>query len=291
MNDKLTSEISFSLVLATLGRTKEIAFFLKSLSEQINTNIELIVVDQNEDERLLPILALYKNSFVIKHIKSERGLSKARNVGLMHVTGDIVTFPDDDCWYPKGVLCQVADVLLNHPDYDGVTGILVDENRHVAMSKFDREDGAINRFNVWNRSTAATIFIKHSVIADVGGFDEKLGVGSGTPWGAAEEIDYLIRAVLAGKKLHFEHQLEIGHPRTDFSENDMLLVRTASYAQGAGYVIRKHRYPMYFALWIPFRSLLGSIQALATGNSYLALVRWTRATSIYKGWLGSITRY
>ena len=46
---------------------------------------------------------------------------------------------------------------------------------------------------VGGRSSA--IFLRRELIAVVGAFDEALGVGSGTLWPAAEETDYLLRAL------------------------------------------------------------------------------------------------
>ena len=42
-------------------------------------------------------------------VESARGLSRARNAGLRMIAGDIVSFPDDDCWYPPDLLQRVAD--------------------------------------------------------------------------------------------------------------------------------------------------------------------------------------
>ncbi len=47
----------FSLIVATLGRTDELIAFLESLVAQSERNFEVIVVDQNPDERLEPVIA------------------------------------------------------------------------------------------------------------------------------------------------------------------------------------------------------------------------------------------
>ena len=83
----------FSLVLATVGRTDELRRFLAHLDTQTHREFELVVVDQNKDERLKPILEPYRGKFPILHLPSEQGLSRARNVGIEHARGDVIGFP------------------------------------------------------------------------------------------------------------------------------------------------------------------------------------------------------
>ena len=48
---------SFDLVVATVDRTEELDRLLDSLAAQDYPRLRVIVVDQNEDERLVPILS------------------------------------------------------------------------------------------------------------------------------------------------------------------------------------------------------------------------------------------
>ena len=80
------------------------------------------MVDQNKDGRLSPILEQYEKKFSIVRCTSKPGLSHARNVGLKCIAGDVVAFPDDECWYPPELLERVAAFLDAHPNVDGVMG-------------------------------------------------------------------------------------------------------------------------------------------------------------------------
>ena len=93
---------SFDLVVATVGRTDELGRLLDSLAAQDYERLRVVVVDQNDDERLAPILA--GRALQLEHVRSVRGLSRARNAGLRLIEGDVVAFPDDDCTYPHGLL-------------------------------------------------------------------------------------------------------------------------------------------------------------------------------------------
>ena len=97
--------MKFSLVLATVDRSDELERFMFHLNQQICRDFELIVVDQNQDNRVELILAPYFDKFPILHIKSnELGASKGRNMGFKYVSGEIIGFPDDDCWYASDLL-------------------------------------------------------------------------------------------------------------------------------------------------------------------------------------------
>ena len=92
----------FSLIVATLGRSREIGELLESLLAQGRDDLEVIIVDQNADDRVAPILAPYASRLRLTHLRSSiRNANHARNLGLRAAQGEIVTFPDDDCLWPR----------------------------------------------------------------------------------------------------------------------------------------------------------------------------------------------
>ena len=105
-----------SLVVATVDRVAELERLLASLEAQSFQDFEVLVVDQNEDERLAPVMARHPR-LRLSHLRSERGVSRARNVGLRAAQGEIVAIPDDDCWYPENLLASVAEWFQSHPEY------------------------------------------------------------------------------------------------------------------------------------------------------------------------------
>ena len=62
--------------------------------------IEREDVRQNLYDRLLNTIVSCSDRLSIIHLTSPLGLSRAPNVGIKKITGDIVGFPDNDCWYP-----------------------------------------------------------------------------------------------------------------------------------------------------------------------------------------------
>jgi glycosyltransferase involved in cell wall biosynthesis len=276
----------FSLVLATLARTWELERFLSHLREQRFHDFELIVVDQNLDQRLEPVLDAFKGDFRIVRVNSKSGLSRARNVGLEHATGNVVGFPDDDCWYPPGTLDKVARLLSEHPEWDGVTGKSATNVSGDGYKWFDSHNGMLTKFNVWRRSTSYTIFLRRPVITAVGGFDEYLGVGAESGRISAEEVDYLIRCLSHGFKLFYNPELLVCHTEGSRIFNRSLVDRGYGYSLGVGHVLRKHKYPVWFFLQLCFRALAGAIVAVFSLNRHKAHYHCAVLKGRLLGWLG-----
>ncbi len=113
----------FSLILATVGRTEQLIPLFESLVAQTFQDFTLIVVDQNPDDRVSKLLERFQNQFRVIHLHAEkRGHAHANNVGLPHADGDVIHFPDDDCWYPNDLFERVNQFLSAHPEWGGMTG-------------------------------------------------------------------------------------------------------------------------------------------------------------------------
>ncbi|MBW4614356.1 MAG: glycosyltransferase [Desmonostoc vinosum HA7617-LM4] len=284
--------MKFSLILATLNRSAEVDNFLHTLNAQTYRNFELVIIDQNSDDRLVEFIKSYQTHFPILHLRSEKGLSRARNVGLQHISGDIVAFPDDDCAYPPDILEHVVQFFTNNPRWNGLTGCSVDQQGKDSGRHHSSQAGEINRFNVWRRGISYTIFLRRSVVMEVGIFDETLGVGANTPWGSAEETDYLLRAINAG--LYYEPMLTVIHPikltqleSTQLSTNkNKNYSKTYAYAMGRGRVLRKHNTPLWFVIYNWSRPLIGIVLSLLQGRLDSVKSYWVTFIGRLQGWFG-----
>lgn len=277
--------MKFSLVMGTLGRTKELIRFLRYLDAQTYRHFELIVVDQNDHDRLLPILDRYRDSFDIKHLHSAAGLSRSRNTGLRHVSGDIVAFPDDDCWYPSDFLERVAAIFTTYPHLDGVTGRFTDGDGRTEGRWLSRST-PLTRYNVWRGAISFSIFLRRRVIGATGEFDESLGVGAGTAWGASEETDYLLRSMNLGFKLKFFHNLVLHHPVKSVSFDRAACARQQKYESGIGRVIRINGYPAWYLLLTCLRTCAGAGVALLSGRFAQARFKSVSVSARVAGWRG-----
>lgn len=278
--------MKFSLILATLGRSDEVSRFLASLEAQEYRNFELIVVDQNQDDRLVAMLASYSDKFSVQHVRSAaHGVSRARNVGLALADGDVIAFPDDDCWYPAGVLQKVVTVLNSHPELDGVTGRFTDGDGHTE-GRWLETSTLLNRFNVWRGAIEFSIFLRRRVITTVGTFNESLGVGAGTIWGAAEGTDYLLRSLRQGFNLKFLVDLTLHHPVKTNKFDIGACNRQQKYETGIGYVMRINDYPLWYFPITCLRTCAGILLAMLTGDFLKARFKYVSVLARVQGWRG-----
>lgn len=273
----------FSLILGTYGSGAYVERFLESLRDQGDVSFELIVVDQNPDDRLCALLDHYQALFDIRHIRARPGLSGARNAGIQAARGEIFAFPDDDCWYPSGHLTLVR-YLLHGDGSDGLTCRCTDEQGNLAAGGEDRRPGSLTKWNVWNRGVSATLFLKRRVIAQVGLFDEDLGLGARSSFQSGEETDYLLRSIEGGMNLRYEPSLSVYHPLPPPSRQAGAVRKAWQYGLGMGRVLAKHQYSRIQVGWFLAIPFLGAVRALCGGDIALARVRATRVLARYHGW-------
>jgi GT2 family glycosyltransferase len=240
--------VTFDLVVATVGRTVELERFLSSLEAQTHRDFRVLVVDQNEDDRVVPLL----DDGAVR-LRAPLGLSRARNTALPHLTADLVAFPDDDCVYPPDLLERVAARIAA---LDGVTG---------REPWWTTEAAVLTRDNLWNRAISFTIFLRREVVERVGPFDERLGL----PSSSGEEIDYLIRALDAGAQIEYDPSLVVEHPRKPV---DLAAVGARDGAS-VGYILRKHGYPKRAVARMLLRPAGGAILQPRRAGFHLATLR------------------
>ncbi|GAA1799602.1 hypothetical protein GCM10009768_30760 [Leucobacter iarius] len=183
------------------------------------------------------------------HEPEVRGLSRGRNRGLRELRGRIVAFPDDDCWYPAGLLAEVA-ARLRDARLDGISTLLVDGDGDEALLRWATAEQDIRPRSIPRTVSSATLFFTRETIERVGDFDPELGSGSGTPFGAGEETDYVLRALALGARLRYLPGLEVHHAewRSAGSTVDVR-AKVRSYNRGFGRVLRKHGRHVEFLYW------------------------------------------
>lgn len=273
----------FALVLATRGRTHEIYRLLDSLSAQTNADFQLIVVDQNPDGRLSPLLDRFRDRIDLVHLGSRPGLSRARNVGLRFARADVIGFPDDDCWYPPQALALVDAHLSRNPRSQGVCGRALDASGR-ARGHWASRRKTINRYNIFGCCISFTIFLRRTAIRRIGNFNEALGLGADGPWQGGEDYDYLLRASRLAGGVQYDPALFIYHPPLPERYDHPALTKRAGNALGFGRFLRLHDYPPWFVRFYASRYLVDALRCLAKGDLHKAHYRWSTLIATFQAY-------
>jgi glycosyltransferase involved in cell wall biosynthesis len=248
-----TSVPAVSLIVATVGRTTELDALFDSLAAQSFKDFDVIVVDQNDDDRLLPHLQRARLlGLTLTHLRHHpANLSAARNVGIAAAKGEWVGFPDDDCWYDTMLLEQLAERFGCR---DAMSGAAV---RWVETGEppFTAPSLSWNRSRMFRDIPVASfmLFFHRQLFERIGGFDCQLGVGL---WfGAAEETDLVLRALRHGALLTYHPSAMVHHPVKIPPPNRQARIAVRQRARGTGALYAKHALP----LWVVVRGLLAPV--------------------------------
>ena len=223
----------FSLIVPTLGRTAELAEFCASIVNQKRDDVELIVVDQNDDDRVVPLLHAMPSAIKVLHLRlNEKNRSRARNMGLEASSGEIIAFPDDDCWYPTSLLDQVDGWFRNNDQYAVLAVGALDNEGMSSGNRWIQDACDIGPINALRTTFCSSLFISGMARSRRPRFDPKLDTG--------EETDYILLLLATGLRGRFDRSLHIHHPRRDMLSGTVSRERARHYGSRMGYVVRRH---------------------------------------------------
>lgn len=239
--------MQIDLVIPTIGRVEPLRRLLESLRTQVYKNFRILLADQNPSWVLDTLLNEYSCDLSIQRmLLSQCGASAARNALLPLVSGDIVAFPDDDCFYQPDTLEGVRRFFQTHSEYGAVLGVW-HPSAHAGklpapcLAPLRQE----NRFSIFKGAGTLVQFFRRDAVMAAGSFDEQLGPGSGLPYGCGEDTDFLLRVINAGYSVGRTPQIRVYHDSVDPNLAGMA-VKAYAYGRGRTYLLKKHAFPAWF---------------------------------------------
>lgn len=217
-----------SIVICTMNRPDQLREVLASLGHLDYPEYEVVVVDNDPSSGLTPpVVAEFDGMRVVD--APERGLSKARNIGLGAAAHDVVAFTDDDVVIDRRWLYRLNQGFDAAPNVVLVSGLVpTGELSTPAQAYFDRRVSwsknlgrtvystatppagePLFPFQVGRFGTGANFAVRRRDVIELGGFDEGMGVGS--PAGGGEDIEMFVRVLLAGRTLVVEPAAVVWH--------------------------------------------------------------------------------
>lgn len=236
-----------SLLVATTNRLTLVERLLRSLVEQKHKNFEIVFVyEESCATDAVALIEVFQATLDIKALSVPPcGISKARNLGLSLLTGDLVSFPDDDCVYTPDTLSEIVSIFRTYPKVDGLLAARADLDATVPAGAGTNATGMVSRYALFGCSETFLQFYRSHCVRSVGSFDEKLGAGTGLPYGCGEDTDYALRAMRAGFTVLRAPSVWVRHPSVNFSDQTMAS-KVETYACGRMYLLRNHALPLWF---------------------------------------------
>lgn len=231
-----------SLIISSRNRPELLTEVVASVLEGDEVPAELIVVDQSD--RPHPSLATLTTDrpcrIQYRHSRSV-GLSRANNEGIGAARHDLLAFTHDDVTATPAWFRSLVRALLRAGPRAVVTGRVLpaaaESPGGFAPSTTTDEgpaayEGRIGKDVLFPMNMA----LHRSALAEVGGFDERLGPGTRFP--AAEDNDLGLRLLEAGYRIVFVPEAVMYH-RAWRREEAYLPLRW-SYGRGQGAYYAKH---------------------------------------------------
>ncbi len=174
-----------SVIIPNFNYAKYVAEAIDSALNQTYSNLEVIVVNNGSTDNSLEVLEAFGEKIVL--IDQENlGQSGARNVGLSHVSGELIAFLDaDDVWMVDKLERQIQ--LISEETQLVFSGIACFENKIDNLTELHKPIHRGNCSNTFLRNPTASVVLAGEstalftkrLITEVGLFDELLNSAAG----------------------------------------------------------------------------------------------------------------
>ena len=105
-----------SIIIPVYNSYKTLSRCLDSIISQTYTNIEIIIINNNSNDKSINIINKYtkKDKRIIALSEKNRGVSYARNLGINKSTGDYIMFVDSDDYIEQNAVEVLIDNIKNN---------------------------------------------------------------------------------------------------------------------------------------------------------------------------------
>lgn len=238
-------------------RERMVRSLVESRQAAGSDRLALFVLLQNCEAHEVPALrAAMPHFFHPICVPGRVPLSTARNLLLRRLSADnaihadsLVAFPDDDCWYPPGLLLQVAELFARDTQLDFWFCRYASNPGRADLAA---EAGVASVAEIVRNASSNTMFMRGRIVKSIGEFDEGLGVG--TPLGGAEDLDYVLRAWRAARKTAYCDAALVGHRDKSrqllarYYASSLLVLARHAHTGAAREYYRKIAVGVYYAL-------------------------------------------
>ncbi|MGE3277342.1 MAG: glycosyltransferase family 2 protein [Vicinamibacterales bacterium] len=232
-----------TVIVCTRNPGIRIRHTVRSILASTEARLELCLVDQSDTDQVTEVLGEAMHDPRLRYLPcAARGLSAGRNLGAAEASAAILAFTDDDCvvtptWLAE-IIAPFADDdrlavvfgTVRPAPYDPALGFLPNYSRDapfLARSIFDKHHV---------EGIGASMAVRRRAWSALHGFDPALGAGG--PLYSAEEVDLVMRALLAGYHAYETPGAAVIH--SGFRSWPQAPVVLRRYLHGIGATLAKH---------------------------------------------------
>jgi GT2 family glycosyltransferase len=225
-------ETQITLAVVTRDRSEQLStYLLPSLGALLAAGHTVVAVDQSTDDSTARLVREYAG---VRYLRSEPGISRARNVAIRKTAAPLLAFTDDDVTLFDGWLDSIARLFEANPEAGVVCGRGVRSNGSLLP-------GVLAGTYRWPKNPFGlghgfNIAFRRRVFDDVGLFDEELGAGAA--YASGEDTDLIYRAMRAGWAVLCSDDLTVVHHEWRSDPEEVRL--HVGYGLGAGALAAKH---------------------------------------------------
>ena len=189
------------MIIPVYNGEKYIEDAIKSVLNQKYDPIEIIVVNDGSTDSSESIVKQFGNKIIYAE-RENAGPPAARNSALEYVTGDFISFIDqDDIWHPNKLKVQLS-IFNKYPDLSLIIGF----SMKYQFKNIEEIDDAAHKQYTTLELLLGSSLVERKSFERVGGFDNDLLSGDDTDWFLrAREIDlpiYVHRDLVFYHRLH-----------------------------------------------------------------------------------------
>ena len=174
-----------SVIIPIYNAEKDLIRCVKSILNQTYKEIEIILINDGSTDNTAEICTeLKKADKRIKYLSTEnKGVSHARNKGLLMATGEYITFADSDDYLESNMYEEIMNDILESNADIGICGYDEGKEKGVSDSSieiFNKKEAIENLFNndsyrgfLWNKIYKKEILMKDRKFIL---FDERLKI-------------------------------------------------------------------------------------------------------------------
>ena len=225
---------ALSILIPSRDRPEMLARCLASVAAAAGPDDEIIVIDSaSVDAAAVVAAALAAGARLVRC--DLPGVCRARNAGWRAARHDLLAFTDDDVVVDAGWADAFARVAAAHPEAAFVSGRISvpagqeGGSREVAI-KDDPEPAVLTAASTGDLGHSASLLVRGSTLAGVGGWDEALGAGG--RFRSAPEVDLYDRVFATGATGRYEPAARAWHDQ--WRERRDLVRLDLRYGTGLG---------------------------------------------------------